>query len=714
MATSITDFVFRDIFRIISRASGLTGIGTWVVGPYVRDCFRGVKNNHIDIVTEGDAIAFGKTVAGIIHSKVSVYKNFGTAIIYYKGDTVSFAQARRERFSREKKNAIAPGSIYEDLRARDFTVNTMAIALKPEDFGHMEDVFGGLKDLSLGVIRTPDLPEESFRDDPLRMLRAVRLASELSTESLKFRLVPECLEAIRKCADRINLLSKERIVEELNRILLCDVPSEPLYILDSLEVLQRIIPSVSSMKGIQKVKGVGHEDSFLHTLAVLDNIARLEAKSSAEVKNSLGIKQGEPNLWLRWAALLHDIGKQHAKRFEPGRGWTFHGYEVISTRMVPKIFKELKMPQNEKMHYVQKLVSLQKRPLSLLDEGTSESAYRRLLADAGDDIDDLLLLCLANVTTANKAKAAKEQSDMSRIRQGLMDVKEKDAIKYFKIPIDANYIMDLYGLEPCNALGVLKNHIKTAILNGEIGNNFEDADALLRKKATEIGLKTKEEKKEEEEQAKAAPAPSNDAPKDILTENPVPAQTNESVPEETLPNGASEERSEHHSQATSPDEIPAELGIPEKDETDLAEIVRIFNENGIFHLFYFTTPSELEMIRNNGSIVNDRIVLRAQDVSTEMHEGEDIVLMIDLNALFLPGTLMTSEAMVLNGIILGAAIRDLKILKQCEGSRFLPTIDTGHKNILSDCVIIVPNSIPAEYIENLESASEESIVPLEF
>ena len=334
------------------------------------------------------------------------------------------------------------------------------------------------------------------------------------------------------------------------------------------------------------------------------------------------------------------------------------------------------------------------------------------MADAGDDIDDLLLLCLANITTANKAKAAKEQSDMSRVRQGLMDVKEKDAIKYFKIPIDANYIMDLYGLEPCNALGVLKNHIKTAILNGEIGNNFEDADALLRKKAAEMGFKTKEEK--EEEQAKAAPAPSDAAPKDILTENPVPAQTNESVPEETLPNGASEERSEHNSQATSPDEIPAELGIPEKDETDLAEIVRIFNENGIFHLFYFTTPSELEMIRNNGSIVNDRIVLRAQDVSTEMHEGESIVLMIDLNALFLPGALMTTDAMVLNGILLGAAIRDLKILKQCEGSRFLPTIDTGHKTPLADCVIIVPKSIPADYIENLENASEVSIAPLEF
>lgn len=489
MDSIVADFSSKDFVRIIRKATDLTGCRAYVVGEHVRDYFLRRECEMISIIVEGDAIEFGQQVGELIHSRVSFFKNSGVSLVDIKGDRISISSAKKRVFDRNKREQVlVPGTIREYLKQRAFTIEAIAISLNEDDFGCLIDDYGGVIDISKGIIRSSIHPNIVFKEHPVDMLRAIRLLAQLSTSSLVFRIAPDCLKAIRESAEHIDTVPRERIVEELNKMLLCDTPSLAFSLLEEMGILKRIIPSLSKTNGVKKIAKVGHEDSFSHSLKVVDNITRLESRHIFNDTNSLGIRHGNPNLWLRWAALLHEIGKPAVKKYIPEKGWTFHGYEVIGERMVPDVFLSLKMPQDEKMRYVQKLISMQKRPMALLDESTGESAYRRLLSDAGQDLDDLLLLCEANITTVNKAKADKALSDLELIRQKLADVKEKEAIRNFKNPISANYIMELYGLEPCDTLGTLKDIIKTAILSGEIGNNFEEADILLRKKAAEFGL----------------------------------------------------------------------------------------------------------------------------------------------------------------------------------------------------------------------------------
>ena len=489
MDSIVADFSSKDFVRIIRKATDLTDCRAYVVGEYVRDYFLRRKCKEISIIVEGDAIELGQQVGALIHSRVSCFRNSGVSMVDIKGDRITISSAKKRVFDRNKREQVLiPGTIREYLKQRAFTIEAIAISLNEDDFGCLIDEYGGVIDISRGIIRSAIHPNIVFKEHPVDMLRAIRLVAQLSTSSIVFRITPDCLKAIRESAEHIDTLSRERIVEELNKMLLCDTPSLAFSLLEEIGILKRIIPSLSKTSGVKKIAKVGHEDSFSHSLKVVNNIARLESRHSFDETNSLGIRHGNPNLWLRWAALLHEIGKPAVKKYTPEKGWTFHGYEVVGERMVPDVFLSLKMPQDEKMRYVQKLISLQKRPMTLLDESTGESAYRRLLSDAGQDLDDLLLLCEANITTVNKAKANKALSELELVRQKLADVKEKEAIRNFKNPISANYIMELYGLEPCDTLGTLKDIIKTAILSGEIGNSFEEADILLRKIAAEFGL----------------------------------------------------------------------------------------------------------------------------------------------------------------------------------------------------------------------------------
>ncbi len=347
----------------------------------------------------------------------------------------------------------------------------MAFSLQEDDYGALVDPFGGIKDLAAGIIRTPLDPDTTYSDDPLRMLRAVRFATKLSTPEHSFSIVPESMESMRRMAPRMEILSKERIAEELNKMLLCPRPSMAFFLMDEAGLLPYVLPQISALKGVETIDGRGHKDIFTHTLAVLDNVAA-----------------ASDNLWLRWAALLHDVGKAVVKRYDPRLGWTFHGHDVVGSKMVPKIFGALKLPLDDKLKYVRKLVWLHMRPIALVDDEVTDSAVRRLLFDAGDDIDDLMTLAGADITSKNPAKVARIRSNFELVKQKLVEVEEKDALRNFKNPITGDYIMEVYGIEPCNTIGQLKEVIKEAILEGEIGNNFEEADALMRRKAPEFGL----------------------------------------------------------------------------------------------------------------------------------------------------------------------------------------------------------------------------------
>ena len=329
--------------------------------------------------------------------------------------------------------------------------------------------------MAAGIIRTPLEPEQTYSDDPLRMLRAIRFAVKLSTPEHTFTIVPESISAMKAMKDRMAILSQERIVEELNKILVCPKPSMGFRLMDETGLLEYILPELLKLKGIETVDGKGHKEIFSHTLQVLDNVAAADSK--------------DPNVWLRWAALLHDIGKPVSKRFDPAVGWTFHGHEVVGGKMVPKIFTRLKMPLNEKMKYVQKLVSLHHRPIALVDDEVTDSAVRRLLFDAGDEIDDLMTLCNADITSKNPVKVARIRDNFELVKKKLVEVEEKDAIRNWKNPITGEYVMQVYGLPPCKEIGILKEYVKNAVLDGEIGNNFEEADRAMRLKAAEMGLK---------------------------------------------------------------------------------------------------------------------------------------------------------------------------------------------------------------------------------
>ncbi|MBQ0077989.1 MAG: HD domain-containing protein [Bacteroidales bacterium] len=474
MSTIVQSGLDRPIFGIVSEVAAEKGVRAFVIGGYVRDCFLGRPCNDIDIVVEGSGIDFARAVGEKTGKYVSYFKNFGTAMLHYAGDEIEFVGARKESYRREsRKPIVEDGTLEDDQFRRDFTINAMAFSLQKDSFGELVDPFGGIRDLAAGIIRTPLEPDTTYSDDPLRMLRAIRFAAKLSTPELEFRIVDESLESMRRMASRVEILSMERITEELNKMLATSRPSMAFALLESTGLLQYILPELCALKGVETVEGRGHKENFSHSLMVLDNVAAVSDK-----------------LWLRWAALLHDIGKPASKRFDPSLGWTFHGHDIIGSKMVPRIFNRLKLPLDDGK-YVRKLVWLHLRPIALVDDGVTDSAVRRLLFDAGDDIEDLMLLCRADVTSKNPAKVARIQSNFSLVEQKLVEVEARDAVRNFKNPITGEYVMEVYGIGPCKAIGDIKEYVKEAILDGRIPNEFAAADALMRQYAPSIGLEIK-------------------------------------------------------------------------------------------------------------------------------------------------------------------------------------------------------------------------------
>ena len=498
MPTITQGFLDHKIFSIVSEVAAEKGVRAFVIGGYVRDCFLGRPSKDIDIVVEGSGIEIAEAVGERVHSNVSVFRSFGTAMLRYKGVEIEFVGARKESYNRNsRKPVVEDGTLEDDQLRRDFTINAMAFSLQKEDFGALVDPFGGIRDLAAGIIRTPLDPDTTYSDDPLRMVRAVRFATKLSTDELMFRIVPESLESIKRNLHRMEILSKERIVEELNKILVTSRPSLGFRLLDQTGLLDWILPQLVKLKGVESVEGKCHKENFTHTLEVLDNVAKYEMEAIAEGRlkdyifedgEEVSKVRTEPNVWLRWAALLHDIAKPATKRYDPALGWTFHGHEFLGAKWIPKIFQSMKMPLNEKMKYVQKLVGLHLRPIALVTDEVTDSAVRRLLFDAGNDVDDLMILCHADITSKNIRKVERLHANFELVKVKMAEVEAKDALRNWKNPITGDYVMELFGLSPCNTIGQLKELVKNAILDGVIENSFEAADAFMRREAEALGL----------------------------------------------------------------------------------------------------------------------------------------------------------------------------------------------------------------------------------
>ncbi|MBR4213452.1 MAG: HD domain-containing protein [Bacteroidales bacterium] len=463
----MTDALNHKVFQIIAAEAEAQGVRAFVIGGYVRDWFLQRPCNDIDVVVEGSGIALAEAVASRVRTKVSVFRRFGTAMLRYQGMEVEFVGARRESYRADsRKPIVEDGTLQEDQERRDFTINALAFSLCREDYGALVDPFGGIRDLNDGIIRTPLDPDTTYSDDPLRMLRAIRFATQLG-----FKIVPESKDSIRRNAGRLSILSRERIADELNKIMKTARPSVGWLLMDECGLLPAVLPELNALKGVEMVEGRGHKDNFRHSLQVLDNVAAASDK-----------------LWLRWAALLHDVGKARTKRFEPGLGWTFHGHEYVGSKIIKGIFADLKMSQTEDMHYVQKLVALHLRPVALVTDEVTDSAVRRLLFDAGDDIDDLMILCKADITSKNALKVERFRQQYEELRRKLVEVEEKDAVRNFKNPITGEIVMEKYHIPPCNTIGIIKEAVKEAILDGLIPNDFDAAYAFMEKKAAELGL----------------------------------------------------------------------------------------------------------------------------------------------------------------------------------------------------------------------------------
>ena len=457
------------IFKTISKIADQLNQPVFVIGGFVRDQILKRETKDIDIVTLGSGIDLAKKISKELDSSpVKIFKNFGTAMILVDDIEIQFVGARKESYKSDSRNPIVEnGTIEEDQNRRDFTVNALAISLNKSSFGEFIDPFNGLIDLKNKVLKTPLDPDVTFSDDPLRMMRAIRFCSQLD-----FKIEDITLAAINKNIDRIKIVAQERITEEINKIILSNQPSVGFKLLEKTGLLKIIFPEFQLLKGVDIKDGKGHKDNFYHTLQVLDNI----------------LPYSKENLWLRWSALLHDIAKPNTKRFNPKQGWTFHGHEDKGARMVPSIFRRLKLPLDNKMKYVQKLVLLHLRPISLTNDSITDSALRRLLFDAGEDLDDLMNLCKSDITSKNKEKKNKYLKRFETVKEKLVDLEDRDKIKNWQPPIDGKEIMSTFKLKPCKEVGLLKEFIKNAILDGEIKNDYQEAKKFMLTKAKELGI----------------------------------------------------------------------------------------------------------------------------------------------------------------------------------------------------------------------------------